>query len=109
MAPFDPRRDASDLPHPTGFSVRTHARTHVRMHARRDGGRQKKTHPGEEGKRRLLEEVFVLGSAEEAAPLVGVLLEMLSLREKRTTSKLAVFVPNCTYEGNCAAASVLCK
>lgn len=56
-----------------------------------------------------MEDVFVLRSAEEAALLVGVLFEMLSLREKRTTSKLTVFVPNCTYEGNCAAASVLCK
>lgn len=103
MAPFDPRRDASDLAHPTGFSVRRHARTHAGM----EGGKKKRT--GEEGKRRLLVDVFVLRSAEEAALLVGVLFEMLSLREKRTTSKLTVFVPNCTYEGNCAAASVLCK
>lgn len=101
MAPFDPRRDASDLAHPTGFSVRTHARMR--------GWREAKKRTGEEGKRRLLEEVFVLRRAEEAALLVGVLFEMLSLREKRTTSKLTVFVPNCTYEGNCAAASVLCK
>lgn len=102
MAPFDPRRDAPDLPHSTGFSVRTHAR----MHAGMEGGKKR---TGEEGKRRLLEEVFVLGSAEEAALLVGLLLDMLSLREKRTTSKLTVFVPNCTYEENCAAASVLYK
>lgn len=101
MAPFDPRRDASDLAPPTGFSVRRHART--------QGWREAKKRTGEEGKRRLLEEVFVLRRAAEAALLVGVLFEMLSSREKRTTSKLTVFVPNCTYEGNCAAASVLCK
>lgn len=78
-------------------------------HARTQGWREAKKRTGEEGKRRLLEEVFVLRRAAEAALLVGVLFEMLSSREKRTTSKLTVFVPNCTYEGNCAAASVLCK
>lgn len=83
----------------------------ARTHACTQGWREakKKKHPGEERKRRLLEEVFVLRRAEEAALLVGVLFQMLSLREKRTTSKSTVFVPNCTYEGNCAAASVLCK
>lgn len=92
----------SDLPHPTGCSVRTHART--------DGGRK---NTGEEEKQRRFEEVFVLNKVEKAALRIvvqAVLFELLSLREKRTTSKLtlAVFVPNCTYEGS-GRASVLCK
>lgn len=101
MAPFDLRQATSLI-----SCIRQDARTYARM----DGGRK---NTREEEKQRRFEEVFVLNRVEKAARLIvvqAVLFELLSLREKRTTSKwtLAVFVPNCTYEGR-GRTSVLCK
>lgn len=98
MAPFDLR-----------YATRQISRIRQALASTRTDGGRKNT--GEEEKQRRFEEVFVLNRVEKAALLIvvqTVLFELL--REKRTTSKLtlAVFVPNCTYEGS-GRASDLCK